>query len=298
MIFDVSHRTSYRYTQAVVQSQHLVHLTPRYDGRQKTLRTSMMIEPAPAMRFEGQDVFGNPVTILDIEEPHKEFVLHARSTIETYEPAVCDFAQTTPWDRLDEALYQPGRDYNLDVIRFRCPSRLTPVLPNIRDYAAASFLPGRPVLEAANDLTLRIYRDFKFDPSATGVSTPIEDVFRKRRGVCQDFAHLALAFLRSYRVPARYMSGYILTHPVPGQPRLRGADASHAWISVWSPETGWREFDPTNGLAQTSDHILLAHGRDYHDVCPIGGVILGGGDQTISVGVDVTRMSEFIADSN
>jgi transglutaminase-like putative cysteine protease len=158
---------------------------------------------------------------------------------------------------------------------------------DIAAYAAQSFAKGRPVLDAAFDLTRRVHKDFKFDPTATDVSTPIAQVFRQRRGVCQDFAHFTLACLRSLRIPARYVSGYILTRPPPGQPKLQGTDASHAWISVWSPETGWRDFDPTNGLIVTDEHIVIAHGRDYNDVSPISGVLLGGGEHTVTVAVDV-----------
>jgi len=146
------------------------------------------------------------------------------------------------------------------------------------------------VLEAAIDLTRRIYADFKFDPAATDISTPVSEVFRQRRGVCQDFAHLALATLRAMRVPARYVSGYILTRPPPGQPKLRGADASHAWVSVWSPETGWVDLDPTNGVVVADEHIAIAWGRDYDDISPISGVLLGGGTHTVAVGVDVVPL--------
>lgn len=292
MIFDVTHKTHYRYSQPVAQSQHLVHLSPRKDVRQSVLRHGMIIEPAPAMRYDGVDAFGNPVSILDIEEPHKEFVLSARSTIETQNPAAADFSATTAWDALDAVLYPEGESYDLDIIQYRCPTRLTSPNRDIREYAALSFAPGRPVLEAAQDLTQRIFADFKFDSEATDVSTPIADVFREKRGVCQDFAHVALALLRSHRVPARYISGYILTRPPPGQPKLQGSDASHAWVSVWSPEAGWRDFDPTNGLVVAAEHILLAHGRDYGDVCPISGVILGGGNHTVSVGVDVVEVPQ------
>lgn len=290
MIFEVTHKTHYRYSQPVAQSQHLVHLAPRSGVRQSVRRHGMIIEPAPVMRYDGEDAFGNPVSILDIEEPHKEFVLNARSTIETYKPEAADFTRTTPWDALDPALYSEGKHCDLDVIQYRCASRLTPVSHEIKDYAAASFAPGRPVLDAAQELTQRIFRDFKFDATATDVSTPIGEVFRSRRGVCQDFAHLALAILRAHHVPSRYMSGYILTRPPAGQPKLQGSDASHAWISVWSPETGWREFDPTNGLVVADEHVLLALGRDYGDVCPISGVIIGGGQHTVSVGVDVIEV--------
>ena len=156
------------------------------------------------------------------------------------------------------------------------------------DYARPSFPPDRPVLEAANDLTQRMYADFIFDSTATDISTPVSHVLRNRRGVCQDFAHVAITCLRALGLPARYVSGYLLTLPPPGMEKLQGADASHAWISVWAPEVGWVDFDPTNGVIPTDSHITVAYGRDYDDVSPVSGVLLGGRDQRMTVAVDVT----------
>jgi transglutaminase-like putative cysteine protease len=290
MIFEVSHRTHYRYSTPVAQSQHLVHMTPRAVAHQTTLRHNLIVEPAPAMRYDGVDGFGNPFVILDVEVPHKELVLHARSSVETHAPPAADFATTTSWDRLDEKMAMPDGGCDLDVIQYRCTTRLTGASMAIADYTRGSFPQGRPVLDGVMDLTRRIYADFRFDPGATDVSTPVEKVFEQRRGVCQDFAHLTLAGLRALRVPSRYVSGYILTRPPPGQIKLAGADASHAWISVWSPETGWRDFDPTNGIAVGEEHITIAYGRDYNDVSPISGVLLGGGAHAVSVGVDVVNL--------
>jgi transglutaminase-like putative cysteine protease len=287
MIFEVSHRTTYAYSQPVVQSQHLIHMSPRVSPHQFTRHHSLIIEPAPAMRFDGVDAFANPVTILDVEAPHQEFILHARSTIEVLPPPTAVFSRSTAWDALDDSLFAADQPANLDIVQFRSQSRQTTASLEIADYAAQSFAAGRPVLEAAEDLTYRIFKEFTFDPAATDISTPVTQVFRERRGVCQDFAHFALACLRALRVPAKYMSGYILTHPPPGQPKLQGADASHAWISVWSPETGWCGFDPTNGLVVADEHIIIAEGRDYNDVCPISGVLLGGGEHTVLVAVEV-----------
>lgn len=286
MKLSVSHRTFYRYTSPVVQSQHLIHLSPRASERQTILNHSLLIEPAPAGRYDGIDAFGNAMAILDIELPHKELALHARSTVETIAPPKTDFAASSAWDRLDEALGRNGA-IPLDVVPYRCGSRLTTASLDIADYAALSFAPETPVLAGAMDLTLRIYREFIFDPTATDLSTPVLEVFRHRRGVCQDFAHFALACLRAMRIPARYVSGYILTRPPEGMPRLQGADASHAWISVWAPETGWVDLDPTNGIAVTDEHVTVACGRDYDDVSPISGLLLGGGDHDVTVGVDV-----------
>ena len=290
MIFEVSHRTHYRYSTPVAQSQHLVHMTPRAVERQTTLRHNLIVEPAPAMRYDGLDGFGNPFVILDVEVPHKELVLHARSSIETHAPPAANFAATTSWDRLDEKMTKPDGSFDLDVIQYRCTTRFTGASMAIADYTRGSFPQGRPVLDGVMDMTRRIFADFRFDPGATDISTPVEKVFEQRRGVCQDFAHLMLAGLRALRVPSRYVSGYILTRPPPGQVKLAGADASHAWISVWSPETGWRDFDPTNGIAVSEEHITIAYGRDYNDVSPISGVLLGGGAHAVSVGVDVVNL--------
>jgi len=287
MMFDVNHKTHYSYSQPVVQSQHLVHMSPRACPHQTVRHHSLIVEPAPALRYEGTDAFGNPVVILDIEVPHRELIVLARSSMTILAPPAFDAECGTPWDRFDDSLGRPGDDLDLNVIQYGCASRHTTANLDIEDYAAVSFLPGRPVLEAASDLNRRIYDDFTFDATATDLSTPITHVLKQRRGVCQDFAHLALACLRAMRVPARYVSGYILTLPPPGQPRLQGADASHAWISVWSPEAGWVDFDPTNGLIVSDEHITIAHGRDYDDVSPISGVLLGGGEHTVEVGVDV-----------
>lgn len=287
MKLDVSHRTFYRYSAPVVQSQHLIHLSPRSTDRQLIRHHSLIIEPAPASRYDGVDAFGNHMAVLDIALPHKEFVLHARTQVETIAPPAIDFASTTAWDKLDDVLVTANRGIALDVVQYRCVSRLTTASLGIADYAAQSFAPGRGVLDGAMDLTLRIFNEFIFDSTATDISTPIHEVFRHRRGVCQDFAHFALACLRALRIPARYVSGYILTRPPPGMPRLQGADASHAWISVWAPETGWVDLDPTNGIAVTDEHVTVACGRDYEDVSPISGLLLGGGDHEVSVGVDV-----------
>lgn len=287
MIFEVSHKTLYDYSAPVIQSHHLVHLSPRTAGQQAVRHHSLIIEPAPVTRAASVDAFGNSIAFLDIEVPHSELVLHARSTVETFPLTPIAFDGATAWDRLDAPAGTPDHALDLEVTQYRCASRLTSPSLDIADYAAQSFPAGRPVLAGALDLTNRIYDNFTFDSTATDVSTPISTVFRERRGVCQDFAHLALACLRALRIPARYVSGYILTHPPPGQPRLQGADASHAWISVWSPERGWIDFDPTNGIVVSDEHVTVACGRDYDDIAPISGVLIGGGEHTVSVAVDV-----------
>jgi transglutaminase-like putative cysteine protease len=291
MIFDISHKTHFNYSHLVAQSQHLIHLSPCRVARQIIRNHSLIVEPAPALRYDGMDAFGNPVLILDIELPHKELVLHARTSVETLPRPVFDAAATLAWDRLDDSFKLLDQGMPLDIIQYRCASRLTTATREISAFAKTFFTPGRPVLEAAIDLCHWIFTDFKFDASATDVSTPIEQVFLQKRGVCQDFAHLALTCLRAMRVPARYVSGYILTRPPPGQQRLQGADASHAWISVWSPEHGWIDIDPTNGIIAADEHITIAYGRDYDDVSPISGVLLGGGEHTVTVSVDVVPVA-------
>lgn len=289
MIFDITHKTLYTYTQQVVQSQHLAHLSPRPVDRQTVHHHSIIVEPGPALRHEMTDALGNRALLLDIEVPHKEFVVLARSTVSVMPPAAFDPSRTAPWDQLDSTITMADQRSVLQLIRDRCTSRATPLSHDIADFAAVSFSQGRATIEAAVDLTKRIHRDFRFDPRATDISTPISTVLKQKRGVCQDFAHLALACLRAYRVPARYVSGYILTQPPPGHAKLQGADASHAWISVWAPESGWVDLDPANGLVVGDEHIAFAYGRDFYDVTPLTGVLLGGGTHTVQVGVDVVE---------
>jgi transglutaminase-like putative cysteine protease len=289
MIYDVSHKTLYRYSAPVAQSHHLMHLAPRPVAHQTTLHHSLLIEPAPTSHKEFIDSFGNPVSILEIDDDHSELVIHARSTIEVRSPSRADLRSSAPWSQVHTLLTQTNRPLDLAILQFIPASRHTRPTPTIAAYADASFPAGRPVLEAAMDLVARIYDDFTFDATATDVSTPISQVLANRRGVCQDFSHLALACLRHMRIPARYVSGYLLTRPPAGQTKLKGVDASHAWISVWAPEAGWVDFDPTNNVIPSTDHVTIAWGRDYDDVSPIGGVLLGGGKHSVSVSVDVSE---------
>lgn len=287
MIYDVSHKTVYYYSTPVVQSQHLVRMSPRVVSRQLVKSHTLLVEPAPTIRTEREDYYGNRVVMLDIEQEHDELVVHSKSTVSvTPAPEIAPEA-SLPWDEVRALVADPKPACDLDVVLYTCASRNTRPSVEIIDYARASFEPGRPVLEATWDLISRIYSDFTFDATATDVSTPVTQVLQQRRGVCQDFSHLALACLRAMHLPARYVSGYILTRPPPGQTKLAGADASHAWISVWSPEAGWVDFDPTNGVMPRDEHITIAYGRDYDDVSPISGILLGGSEHSVAVGVDV-----------
>lgn len=287
MKFDISHKTLYRYEAPVVHSHQCLHLTPRELPRQRLHTHTLLIEPAPSLRHDSVDSFGNPTVMLEIDHQHDVFVVHATSTISVDEPPVFDVAATPRWEIVAAAMEKGPPPFDLDVVQFATPSRLTPPSHAVADYAEASFTPGRAVAEAALDLTRRIFADFRFDATATDVSTPIDEVLRMRRGVCQDFSHLALACLRAMGLPARYVSGYLLTRPPPGMPKLRGADASHAWVSVAIPGLGWIDFDPTNGIMPSDEHVAIAFGRDYDDVNPISGIILGGANHSVTVAVDV-----------
>lgn len=291
MIYDVSHKTIFRYSAPVAQSQHLVHMTPRAIDRQTVKGHTLLVDPAPTVRTEREDYYGNRVVMFDIEQEHRELIVHAKSTIAVAAPEKVDLKASTPWDTLAATVGNAKGKLDLSVVRYACGSKHTRSTVEIAAYARPSFAPGRPVLDAAWNLISRIYEDFTFDPTATDVSTPVAQVLQQRRGVCQDFSHLALACLRAMHLPARYVSGYILTSPPPGIPRLAGADASHAWISVWSPEFGWVDFDPTNGLLPRDGHITIAYGRDYDDVSPISGILLGGSEHSVFVGVDVSPIA-------
>jgi len=290
MIYDVSHRTTYRYAAPVAQSQHVLHLSPRAVDRQIVHRHNLMLEPAPTSRIDLADDFGNPVSILMIEADHRESIVHARSTIEIVPRAEIDVGQSAAWEAVRADVAAPGSGIDPEIAQYACYSRHSVPTAAIRDYALGSFADGQALLAGVWDLTKRIYRDFAFDPTATDVSTPLARVWEQRRGVCQDFAHMQLACLRALGLPARYVSGYILTKPPPGQPRLQGTDASHAWISAWSPSTGWVDFDPTNQVMPNGEHIAIAFGRDFDDISPISGVLLGGGDHSVTVAVDVTEV--------
>jgi len=288
MLYHVRHLTTYRYSLPVSISHHVLHLAPRSCGDQVVHGASIEIEPGPAVRNDSVDYFGNPVTFATIQRQHEELVIEARSTVDVSPPPGAIPSQTMPWDRVFRHLGQDTGAGNLAILQFAFDSPYARANPDLAAYARESFTPGRPIMEAALDLTRRIHRDFKYSSGTTSVSTPVEDVFRLRRGVCQDFAHLELACLRAFALPARYVSGYLLTHPAPGKEKLVGSDASHAWVSVWCQEAGWVDLDPTNDTIAGEEHVTLAWGRDYGDISPVNGVIFGGGEHIIDVAVDVT----------
>ncbi len=287
MIFEVSHRTVYYYSAPVVQSHHLVHLLPRTMERQRIVRHNLMVEPLPAARSDFTDYFGNPATAIAIESRHSELLIHSRAVVDVQAPPPVDPAASPSWESVT-AMFAPSRtSYDPEVIQYLAPSHHTPVSAGLIAFASPSFAPGRPVLECARDLSNRIFGSFSYDDAATDITTTLAEVMEMRRGVCQDFAHLFIAAMRGYGLPARYVSGYLLTRPPEGVEKLVGADASHAWASVWAPGAGWVDFDPTNDLMPGEEHITVAYGRDYQDVSPVTGVLLGGGTHRVEVAVDV-----------
>ena len=290
MKYSIRHKTTYNYSAPVHQSYHLLHLSPREVPHQTVVSRRITISPRSQLDWTGTDYFGNPFGILNLSTEHTCLIVDSEAVIEVVPQSLPKLDATAPWELLAEGRAVNAEFTQKDVWQFAAASRHGRHVPDLAAYARTSFPGGCPVMVGVQDLTRRIFEDFTFDATATDVSTPVEAVFKARRGVCQDFAHLQIAALRTLNLPARYVSGYIMTHPPEGQQKLQGADASHAWISVWAPETGWVDFDPTNNVIPHGEHITIAYGRDFDDVCPISGVLLGGGAHTVDAAVDVIPM--------
>ncbi len=293
MIYRVVHKTSYRYPYPVAVGNHIACLTPRSLPHHRCEQHELRIKPRPATRTERVDYFGNQITLFTIQEPHEKLLVEARSFVTIDEPAKSWPDQSWPWEQVAEFLPNDRSAAGLDAYQFVFESPRIRPSDQFASYAYQSFTPARPFAEALLDLTARINRDFSFDSKATTVRTSTEEVFRKRRGVCQDFAHLEIACLRSLNLGARYVSGYLRTYPPPGSPRMVGADASHAWVSAYCPGSGWLDVDPTNNVFPTEGHVTLAWGRDYGDVSPLRGMILGGREHTLKVGVDIKPLDDL-----
>jgi transglutaminase-like putative cysteine protease len=288
----VVHRTSYRYRSPVSLGYSIARLTPRTYPGQVCHTTETTIDPTPDDRSDRTDTFGNEVTWFSIERPHDHLEVIATSEVTVEgEPAQLLMASSQRWDEVRDAIRHGLAPEVLEARAYTLPSPLVPVLAGLDRFAAESFVPDRPLVETVVDLMSRIHREFTYDPGFTTVATPLADVLEHRRGVCQDFAHLAIAALRSQGLAARYVSGYLETRPPPGRERLQGADASHAWFSVFVPEVGWIDLDPTNDQAVGERHITVGWGRDYRDVAPLTGVLYGSGaGQELDVGVDVVPL--------
>lgn len=287
MIFDVRHKTAYSYGSPVSVAHHLLRVEPRDLPGQRRLKGEVLVTPQPQRQLADRDYFGNHTLFLTIDRQHGEFVVEASSRVEVKRPPPPAAEATPAWETVRDMLRRPDQASLIAAAEQTYPTAQTPALPECLAYAKESFTPGRPVLAAAAELNHRIFRDFRYDPGATHTHTPTAQAFAMRRGVCQDFTHVALACLRSLGLPARYVSGYLMTRPPPGRERLVGADASHAWVSVWVGSQGWVDLDPTNDVLVGDQHVTLAHGRDYSDVAPVSGIIYGGGRHRIAVAVDV-----------
>ncbi|MBI3462934.1 MAG: transglutaminase family protein [Planctomycetes bacterium] len=287
MRYLVQHTTRYLYYELVPVCHNEVRLAPRSFGRQNRASFELRVEPSPAVIGCRQDYFGNQVNFFSLHEGHRELVVAGSSTVDLEPAATLEPEGTMPWEQVRDSLQSDRSPIALDAFQFAFNSPRVHASRDLAEYAAHSFTPNRPWLAAALELTQRIHSDFAYDQTATSVTTSLDEAFRLRRGVCQDFAHIQIGCLRSLGLPARYVSGYLLTTPPPGKLRQIGCDASHAWLSMYAPDLGWVDFDPTNNVIPSMQHITVAWGRDYDDICPIRGVFVGGGNHTMTVAVDL-----------
>ncbi|MBX3178715.1 MAG: transglutaminase family protein [Candidatus Hydrogenedentes bacterium] len=293
MKYRISHTSRYDYAGSVPIGYNRAYLTPRNCATQECLRTQLEIKPAPAVFGQRtRDYYGNEVIFFTVQEQHSVLEVTARSEVRLTPLLTPEPGATPPWESVAEAMSRPVDSEARDAAQFTYPSEPAPVSNALRDYALLSFTPGMPVLAAALELTHRIYSEFAYDPTATTVTTPVAEILEKRAGVCQDFAHLQIGCLRALGLPARYISGYIAPRHVGSGEAYIGAQASHAWLSLFTPGAGWVDLDPTNDMVASTEHITIAWGRNYDEVSPIRGVILGGGSQKLAVDVQVSRVSE------
>ena len=287
MRYRVRHETAYNYAEPVDLAAHILHLTPRALPYQQIIAASVGADPVPGRITTGTDHFGNQASWLFIDKPHAHFDVILDAVVEVALPPPPPDDATQAWEDVARMAAQAGGP-SWRAAEFVFDSPLAPAVHAARDYAAKSFTEARPLLAALRDLNRRIRCDFVFRPGATAIATPVATVLRQRAGVCQDFAHLMISALRALGLPARYISGYIRTRPPPGQSKRRGCDQSHAWVGAWlGPEHGWLDLDPTNDLIVSDEHVILGWGRDYADVSPVRGVLLGGGAHSLSVSVDL-----------
>ena len=288
MIYDIRHITTYEYGSLVTYSNCALRLLPREEPGQIVFASRIDIDPEPDLTSERVCFFGNRVTQMQIETAHKTLVVSTRTTVEIEREPPPAEETTPPWESVRDAAIG-SRSLDSDApAHYVHPSRFVPHYLPATEYARTSFPPGRPVLAGARELMHRIRTEFRYDPKATIVSTPLSEAFQKRHGVCQDFAHIMISGLRGLGLPAAYVSGYIRTIPPKGKPRLEGADATHAWVAIWcGDDLGWIGLDPTNDIMIGNDHIILARGRDYADISPVAGIILGSREQDVDVQVDV-----------
>ncbi len=296
MLLHIVHETHYRYSPSVKTAQHMAHLKPLDNARQRLLSHELSISPAPSQRSEAVDVYGNTRAFFSLPSRHEELTIVANSLVETHASAATVSAMA--WEEARERMrYHHASAYE-PAAEFTFASPHVPRRPEFLDYARPSFAAGRPLLASARDLMRRIHEDFEYETEATDVGTPALEALKLRKGVCQDFAHIMLACLRSLGLAARYVSGYMLTQPAPGQGRLVGSDASHAWVSLYLPGEAvpqgvWADLDPTNARAPGEEYVTLATGRDFADVSPVRGVLHGGANHALQVAVTVTPVERL-----
>jgi len=290
--YRVKHETLYQYSAEVVHAHHLLHLVPRAMAHQDCSEQSIHISPEPTEKIDAVDAFGNPLQRVEFNRPHQQLAVTSEMKVEVRERHTAA-APAESWERARNRLLYAGRppgDDHLEALRYRIESPYVRIKQAFTEYGSDCFPAGRPLVEAAHALMMKLHRELKYTPGVTDISTPLLQVLKEKRGVCQDYAHLMIACLRARGLAARYVSGYLRTIPRPGAQQLVGADASHAWVSVFCPPIGWVEFDPTNGVRAGLDHIAIAWGRDFGDVSPLRGVILGGGSHTLTVRVSVQQV--------
>jgi transglutaminase-like putative cysteine protease len=292
VIYQISHVTTFVYETPVSVAACALRLSPLSSPAQEVVESHIEVTPPAARRSERTSFEGTRTLIVTIETPHRELQIAARSRVKVDRGTAPVARSGAAWEEVRDSGFRAVEAGPSSPVHHLFPSRLVTLTEPITAYARSSFPPGRGVLAGGVDLMLRIRSDFMYDRSATQVSTPLQDAFARRRGVCQDFAHVMIAGLRGLGLPAAYVSGYLRTHPAPGRRRLEGADATHAWVDLWcGPDLGWVGLDPTNGLAVENEHVVLAIGRDYADVSPIDGIIRGVGTQQLRVAVDVHALA-------
>ena len=290
--FAIRHETVYEYQGDVAHAHQLLHLSPRACPQQVTWRHELRLDPAPASREDSLDAFGNFISRLEFDRPHRRLAVVAESEVEVHARPDLDAGATAPWEHVRESLSyrpQPAEPERLFACAFRLESPYVRVKDAFADYARDCFGPARPILAAAEALMVKLHREFAYSPGETTIATPLLDVLARRRGVCQDFAHVMIACLRALGLAARYVSGYLKTTRADAS-QARGTDASHAWVGVYCPPFGWIDLDPTNALHVAAGHVTLAWGRDFADVSPLRGVLLGGGSHSLEVRVAVAPL--------
>ena len=288
MKYLIKHTTCYNYLEMVSLCRNIIHVSPREFENQRNLYENITVIPVPDIMESQKDYFGNKVYFFTTEKPHKSLIITAEYETEVIEKKYKNFSDI-PWEDVIEILNTDSSSETIHSFEYLYDSYYVQKHDDWKDYASKSFKPGALFLASVMDLTSRIFKDFKYQPNATTIATPLREVFLQKSGVCQDFSHFQIACLRSIGIPVRYVSGYLLTTPNKEKPSMIGSDASHAWIQVYYPGIGWFDFDPTNNLRPTDHHIIIAWGRDYEDVSPVKGVILGGENHTITVGVNVIK---------